>query len=230
MDKLSLPDSKKYILKSKSSYLCSLSNIFSNEKNTLIFTLISMYIFLHKDLFRSVELCLNYFKTFRPALLILSFFIFFTASFSFHFKSLKSILAIGIKLFLIGSVLSCLRYDFLLILFKSFDGSIYQITSKPLWFWQIDILQIVSVIYIFVGLFHYFFKSYMWTIVLAWICFYIDPLFLIPVLGMILAQLSIYFRIDVLFKPLEAISFKIKILGIYSLYWVIILWVGFVFS
>jgi hypothetical protein len=201
------------------------TSFLSKEKAICLF-LFTIYIIFHKNLIFSLSMCLDYFETFLSSVSFLSFFICFAATFSFHFKPLQQMFLLGFVLFLMGTVLSLIRYDFLLIVFKAFDGSSYHVASKPLWFWQVDILQLVGIIYIFLGLFYTVFKSSLWLIPLSMICVYIHPLLIIPIAGLVLAKLSIRFGFDFLLKPIDDVSLKFKILGIYSAYWIIVIFIS----
>lgn len=82
-------------------------------------------------------------------------------------NTLKQGVIRGLKLFLLGCILSFLRDDLLVLLQYDFTSVDYIITDKFMGIWEVDILQFAGLAYIFMSLIRHYFKKPIWWLTFA---------------------------------------------------------------
>lgn len=87
--------------------------------------------------------------------------------FSSKVNNLKDGIIRGLKLFLLGCILSFLRDDLLVLLGWNLTGVDYISTNKLMGIWEIDILQFAGLAYILISLIKHYFKKPIWWLVIA---------------------------------------------------------------
>jgi len=95
--------------------------------------------------------------------------------FSSKVKNLKDGIIRGIKLFLLGCILSFLRDDLLVLLKCNLIRVEYLNTNKLMGIWEVDILQFAGLAYILMSLIKHYFKKPIWWLVIAVCIMIISP-------------------------------------------------------
>ncbi|WBW96360.1 heparan-alpha-glucosaminide N-acetyltransferase domain-containing protein [Oceanirhabdus sp. W0125-5] len=95
--------------------------------------------------------------------------------FSSKASNLKDGIIRGLKLFLLGCILSFLRDDLLVLLNCNLTRMDYVSANKLMGIWEVDILQFAGLAYIFMSFIKYYFKKPIWWLVIAVFVMIVSP-------------------------------------------------------